>query len=251
MGEENTIEATDLTRSFGARTAVDNISFCVKRGEVLGLLGVNGAGKSTTMDMLAGIQLPDKGDVLINNFSLADQAMKARACLGYLPEQPPVYPEMTVDKYLIYCAKLRRVAKQEILSAVDQAKTRCGLESSGKRMIKHLSKGYQQRIGIAQAIVHAPDVVILDEPTVGLDPVQIVEIRKLIRELGNDHSVILSTHILPEVLTVCDRVIILRQGKVVHEAPISIFNQKESPDNETLEQVFIRLTCGDEEVVAG
>ncbi|MFK8068696.1 MAG: ABC transporter ATP-binding protein [Gammaproteobacteria bacterium] len=250
MGEGNTIEATGLTRSFGERIAVDNISLCVERGEVLGLLGVNGAGKSTTMDMLAGIQLPDKGEVFINNFSLSDQAMKARACLGYLPEQPPVYPEMTVDEYLIYCAKLRRVAKQKILTAVDQAKTRCGLDSNGKRLIKNLSKGYQQRIGIAQAIVHGPDIVILDEPTVGLDPVQIVEIRKLIRELGNDHSVILSTHILPEVLTVCDRVIIVRQGKVVHEASISAFDQKQFPANETLEQIFIRLTCGDQEVIA-
>lgn len=244
MGEEYTIQAEGLTRSFGTRIAVDNISLRVKRGEVLGLLGVNGAGKSTTMNMLAGIQVPEKGEVLISNYSLADQPMQARSNLGYLPEQPPVYPEMSVDEYLIYCAKLRRVPKSEILSAVDQVKARCGLEDNGKRLIKNLSKGYQQRVGIAQAIIHKPDIIILDEPTVGLDPVQIVEIRKLIRELGNDHSVILSTHILPEVLSVCDRVMILRQGKVVHEAPIASFDQ-----NESLEQVFIRLTCGDEEVV--
>ncbi len=244
MGEEYTVQAEGLTRSFGDRLAVDNVSLEVKRGEVLGLLGVNGAGKSTTMNMLAGIHMPDKGKILISEHSLTDNPMKARACLGYLPEQPPVYPELTVDEYLIYSAKLRRIAADSIPEALDQTKQRCGLESTGKRLIRNLSKGYQQRVGIAQAIIHKPDIIILDEPTVGLDPVQIVEIRKLIRELGNDHSVILSTHILPEVQSVCDRVIILRQGKMVHDAPIASFSE-----NESLEQVFIRLTCS-EEVVA-
>ncbi len=243
MGEEYTVQAEGLTRSFGDRLAVDNISLKVKRGEVLGLLGVNGAGKSTTMNMLAGIHMPDKGKIIISEHSLTDSPMQARACLGYLPEQPPVYPELTVDEYLVYSAKLRRIAASMIPEALDQAKKRCGLESTGKRLIRNLSKGYQQRVGIAQAIIHKPDIIILDEPTVGLDPVQIVEIRKLIRELGNDHSVILSTHILPEVQSVCDRVIILRQGKVVHDAPIASFSE-----NEPLEQVFIRLTCSEEVV---
>jgi len=243
MGEEYTVQAEGLTRSYGDRLAVDNVSLKVKRGEVLGLLGVNGAGKSTTMNMLAGIHMPDKGKIVIGEHSLTLDPMKARQCLGYLPEQPPVYPELTVNEYLNYSAKLRRVPSKDIQNALDQAKQRCGLESTGKRLIRNLSKGYQQRVGIAQAIIHKPDIIILDEPTVGLDPVQIVEIRKLIRELGNDHSVILSTHILPEVQSVCDRVMILRQGKVVHDAPIASFDE-----NETLEQVFIRLTCSDEVV---
>ena len=243
MGEEYTVQAEGLTRSYGDRLAVDNISLKVHRGEVLGLLGVNGAGKSTTMNMLAGIHMPDKGKISISEYSLTENPMQARGSLGYLPEQPPVYPELTVDEYLVYSAKLRRIAVDSIPEALNQAKKRCGLESTGKRLIRNLSKGYQQRVGIAQAIIHKPDIIILDEPTVGLDPVQIVEIRKLIRELGNDHSVILSTHILPEVQSVCDRVIILRQGKVVHNAPIDSFSE-----NESLEQVFIRLTCSEEVV---
>lgn len=244
MGEENTIQAENLVRSFGDRLAVNHLSLSVKRGEVLGLLGVNGAGKSTTMEMLAGIQAPDQGKVFVSGHSLTDDPMQARGCLGYLPEQPPVYPELTVNDYLKYCAKLRRVKSGKVTDALEQAKQRCGLDSMGNRLIKNLSKGYQQRVGIAQAIIHKPDIIILDEPTVGLDPVQILEIRKLIRDLGDQHSVILSTHILPEVQSVCDRVLILRQGKVVHDAPIASFTE-----NESLEQVFIRLTCHDEQVV--
>ncbi len=241
MGEEYTIQAKNLVLSYGERLAVDHVSLQVRRGEVLGLLGVNGAGKSSTMNMLAGVRIPNQGTVFVSGYSLTDDPLQARASLGYLPEKPPIYPELTVDEYLIYCARLRRVSSAKLASNIEQAKTRCGLENSGKRLIRNLSKGYQQRVGIAQAIVHQPNIIILDEPTVGLDPVQIVQIRKLIRELGNDHSVILSTHILPEVLTVCDRVMIMRAGRVVYEAPISAFREGES-----LEQVFIRLTCGDE-----
>lgn len=239
----NTIEATKLTRSYSDRNAVENLSLSVRRGEVVGLLGVNGAGKSTTMNMLAGILSPDQGDIHISGHSLSDQPLQARACLGYLPEQPPVYPELSVDAYLIYCARLRRVAKDKISSALEKTKQRCGLDTYGKRLIRNLSKGYQQRVGIAQAIIHQPDIIILDEPTVGLDPVQIIEIRKLIRELGDQHSVILSTHILPEVQSVCDRVLILREGQIVYDASLASF-----PEDESLEQMFIRLTCG--EVVA-
>lgn len=238
-----TIEATKLTRSYSDRNAVENLSLSVRRGEVVGLLGVNGAGKSTTMNMLAGILSPDQGDIRISGHSLSDQPLQARACLGYLPEQPPVYPELSVDAYLLYCARLRRVAKDKISSALEKSKQRCGLDTYGKRLIRNLSKGYQQRVGIAQAIIHQPDIIILDEPTVGLDPVQIIEIRKLIRELGDQHSVILSTHILPEVQSVCDRVLILREGQIVHDAPLASF-----PEDESLEQMFIRLTCS--EVVA-
>lgn len=241
MGEDYTIQASGLTRSYGDRIAVDNISIKVKPGEVLGLLGVNGAGKSTTMNMLAGILAPDKGDITINGYSLTAQPNHARRRLGYLPEQPPIYPELTVSEYLRYAAKLRLIKPKKLHAAVTTATQRCGLTDVSQRLIRNLSKGYQQRVGIAQAIIHNPEIVILDEPTVGLDPVQIIEIRKLIRELGQKHSVILSTHILPEVLSVCDRVTILRQGKVLHDAPIDSFTETES-----LEQIFIRLTCGDE-----
>lgn len=244
MGEDYTIQATGLTRSYGDRLAVDNISITVKPGEVLGLLGVNGAGKSTTMNMLAGIQAPDKGEISVCGYSLSVQPKHARRRLGYLPEQPPLYLELTVSEYLHYAAKLRLIKPKKIQSAVDSATERCGLTDVSQRLIRNLSKGYQQRVGIAQAIIHEPEIIILDEPTVGLDPVQIIEIRKLIRELGQKHSVILSTHILPEVLSVCDHVTILRKGKVVHNAPISSFT-----DAEPLEQVFIRLTCGDEDVL--
>lgn len=247
MGEkttgEYTIVAKGLTRSFGHRNAVKNINLSVRRGEVLGLLGVNGAGKSTTMNMLAGIMIPDKGSINISGHSLSERPMQARARLGYLPEQPPLYPELTVDSYLAYCARLRGVPGSEVMKAVEKSRSQCGLEEVGHRLIKNLSKGYQQRAGIAQAIIHQPDIVILDEPTVGLDPIQIVEIRNLIRSLGNQHSVILSTHILPEVQAVCDRVMIIREGQVLHDSPLSAFTE-----NESLEQVFIKLSCGEEPV---
>lgn len=242
---ELTLNADNLTRAYAYRTAVCDLSLAVHRGEVVGLLGVNGAGKSTTMNMLAGILRPDQGRITISGWSLADQPMQARARLGYLPEQPPLYPELTVDDYLLYCAKLRRVVSAKLESSLNQAKQRCGLQTCGQRLIRHLSKGYQQRVGIAQAIIHEPDIIILDEPTIGLDPVQIIEIRKLIRELGNRHSVLLSTHILPEVQSVCDRVLIIREGKVRLDAPLSAL-----PGNEPLEQVFIRLTCGDVDTLA-
>lgn len=237
--------ADNLTRSYADRTAVSDLSLAVHRSEVVGLLGVNGAGKSTTMNMLAGILRPDQGRITISGWSLADQPMQARARLGYLPEQPPLYPELSVDDYLLYCAKLRRVVKDKQTHSLQQAKQHCGLQTCGRRLIRNLSKGYQQRVGIAQAIIHEPDIIILDEPTAGLDPVQIIEIRRLIRELGDRHSVLLSTHILPEVQTVCDRVLIMREGKVLLDSPLSSI-----AGNESLEQLFIRLTCGDMEAVA-
>lgn len=245
MSNNFSIQANGLTRSYGDRIAVNNISLTVKPGEVLALLGANGAGKSTTMNMLAGIQVPDEGDISISGYSLKKKPKQARKRLGYLPEQPPVYPELTVNEYLRYCAKLRRIKNRKVAKAVEQAQQRCGLLDVSQRLIRNLSKGYQQRVGIAQAIIHEPDIIILDEPTVGLDPVQIIEIRRLIRELGKSHSVILSTHLLPEVLSVCDRVTILKEGKIVHDAPISSFYDGAA----TLEQVFIRLTCGDVEDV--
>ena len=210
------IEARDLTRRYGAKAAVDNLNLTLRKGEILGLLGPNGAGKSTTMKMLAGVLAPTGGTVKIGGIALADDPRGAKRQLGYLPEQPPVYPELTVDEYLGYCAGLHGVPKAERAEALARAKQACGLNEVAGRLIGNLSKGFQQRVGIAQAIIHRPAVVILDEPTVGLDPIQIREIRSLIRELGASHSVILSSHILPEIQAVCSRVMIINKGRAVY-----------------------------------
>lgn len=215
MQDDTFISVSNLSRQYGALHAVNNISFEVRRGEVLGFLGPNGAGKSTTMQMLAGNLAPSAGQILINGIDLLDKPKQAKAHIGYLPDQPPLYKELTVDEYLDYCARLNRIARDKQLTARESAKARCGLSDTGKRLIGNLSKGYQQRVGIAQAIIHSPDVVILDEPTVGLDPIQIREIRHLIRDLSSEHSVILSTHILPEVQATCDRVQIINKGELV------------------------------------
>ncbi len=215
MENDCLIKVEHLSRRYGDNLAVNNVSFEVKRGEVLGFLGPNGAGKSTTMQMITGNLAPSAGRITINGIDMLECPKEAKLALGFLPEQPPLYRELSVDEYLQFCARLNRISKTQISRAVNQAKERCGLTGVGQRLINNLSKGYQQRVGIAQAIIHSPDVVILDEPTVGLDPIQIREIRKLIRELGGEHSVILSTHILPEVQATCDRVQIINKGQLV------------------------------------
>jgi len=210
-----TVSAQALSRSYGANRAVRDVSLELRRGEVLGLLGPNGAGKTTTMQMITGNLAPSGGQVQICGIDLIDRPIQAKSRIGYLPEVPPLYKELKVDEYLRLAGRLHKVKKAALGQAVERARQRCGLSDMGKRLIGSLSKGYQQRVGIAQAIIHDPDVIILDEPTVGLDPNQIREIRTLIRDLGRDHSVILSTHILPEVEAVCDRVQILHRGEVV------------------------------------
>ncbi|ORU91201.1 MAG: ABC transporter ATP-binding protein [Cycloclasticus sp. symbiont of Poecilosclerida sp. N] len=209
------IEVNNLTRKFGGHCAVDNVSFSLDKGEVLGFLGPNGAGKSTTMKMICGNLTPTIGEIKINGYDMIEQPKLAKAELGFLPEIPPLYPDLTVDEFLNYCAKLHGLKKPAIKQAVSHGKGKCGLTDMGKRLIGNLSKGYQQRVGIAQAILHNPSVIVLDEPTVGLDPIQMLEIRQLIRELGEQHSVILSTHILPEVQQSCSRVQIIHHGKLV------------------------------------
>ncbi|MFA5825219.1 MAG: ABC transporter ATP-binding protein [Gallionellaceae bacterium] len=211
-----TLSARNLGRRYGQRDVVQNVSLELRRGEVLGLLGHNGAGKSTTLQMLTGTLTPHSGEVEICGFNLQQQPDQAKACIGYLPETPPLYREMRVDDYLIFAAKLHRVPKSLLPGALDETKQRCGLQENGGKIIGTLSKGYQQRVGIAQAIIHRPQVIVLDEPTVGLDPAQIREIRTLIRELGDSHSVILSTHLLSEVENICDRVEIMQKGRLIY-----------------------------------
>jgi len=217
MSDETLIQVEHLYRDYGDLHALADINLTLKRGEVLGFLGPNGAGKSTTMQIISGNLAPTSGRVRINGFDILDEPRQAKAALGFLPEHPPLYHELTVNEYLEYCAQLNRIAKPYINDTVKKACERCGLMDVRKRLIGNLSKGYQQRVGIAQAIIHNPEVVILDEPTVGLDPIQIIEIRDLIKELGSDHSVILSTHILPEVQSTCDRVMIINQGRIALE----------------------------------
>jgi ABC-2 type transport system ATP-binding protein len=223
----HTIFARGLTRSFGNHVAVNNITLELRRGEVLGFLGPNGAGKTTTMQMLTGNLAPTEGTVSICGIDLLERPAAAKARIGYLPEVPPLYRELTVDEYLRLAARLHRVPRAKLTEAVARARQRCGLVNVGAKLIGTLSKGYQQRVGIAQAIVHVPDVVILDEPTIGLDPNQIREIRALIRELGGTHSVVLSTHILPEVEMLCDRVQIMHHGGVVYSDTIAALKQFE------------------------
>lgn len=221
-----TVEAIELTRLYGGREAVSNVSFSLNKGEVLGFLGPNGAGKSTTMKMLTGNLAPSSGSVKICGIDMIENPKEAKALIGYLPEMRPLYKELTVDEYLTMAARLHRVSAKHIKSAVEAAKERCGLGHMSKRLIENLSNGYQQRVGIAQAIIHRPMVVILDEPTVGLDPIQIRDIRALIREVGGEHSVIISTHILPEVEMVCDRVQIIDKGKLVFNGSIDVLKRQ-------------------------
>ena len=231
MDNNKLLSVKHLSRFYGSLIAVNNISFHLNKGEVLGFLGPNGAGKSSAMQVITGNLAPSTGQINICGFDLLDSAKQAKANIGYLPEQPPLYRELTVNEYLSFCAQLNRLEKSKQQAAIDRAKERCGLTEVGKRLINNLSKGYQQRVGIAQAIIHNPAIVVLDEPTVGLDPIQIREIRTLIRELAEDHGVILSTHILPEVQMTCDRVQIINQGQLVYSDDIQHLHQRMRSNN--------------------
>ena len=209
------IEVSHLTKQYGNHLAVDDVSFTVADGQICGLLGPNGAGKSTIMNILTGYLASTEGEVKVAGFRLPEQAQQAKACVGYLPEQPPLYPEMTVQEYLDFVAELKGVKHAQRKQQVLAAARRTGLEEVLPRVIRSLSKGYRQRVGIAQALLGSPQLIILDEPTVGLDPAQVIEIRNLIRELGKAHTVILSSHILSEVQAVCSQVLILSKGHLV------------------------------------
>ena len=210
------IEVEHLTKRYGAHTAVDDISFNVEDGCIYGLLGPNGAGKSTTMNILTGYLSATAGTVKVAGHDIAEEPLEAKKAIGYLPEQPPLYPEMTVREYLLFVAELKGVKhKKDRAAMAETAMGRTGLQPVQNRLIRNLSKGYRQRVGIAAALLGEPKVIILDEPTVGLDPAQVIEIRGLIHDLGRTHTVILSSHILSEVQTVCDRVLIISAGKLV------------------------------------
>jgi ABC-2 type transport system ATP-binding protein len=209
------IEVRNLTKQYGPFTAVDDVSFRVEKGEILGFLGPNGAGKTTTMRILTGYMPPTDGQAVVAGFDVLEQPLEAKRRTGYLPETPPLYPDMTVREYLTFCARIRGLARNERKARIDAAMDRTRIADMATRHCSKLSKGYRQRVGLAQALLHNPDVLILDEPTAGLDPKQIIETRRLIKELAGDHTVVLSTHILPEVSQTCQRVVIINRGRVV------------------------------------
>ena len=216
------IEVENLTKRYGRHSAVDGISFRVNKGEILGFLGPNGAGKTTTMRILTCYLPATEGTARVAGFDVFEQPLEVKRRIGYIPETPPLYPDMDVGTFLDFCAKIKGVAKGERKARIDDAVEKCRVGDVRKTMIGRLSKGYRQRVGLAQAILANPDVLILDEPTAGLDPKQIIETRDLIKGLGGDHTIILSTHILPEVSMTCGRVVIINKGKVVAE---------DTPDN--------------------
>lgn len=209
------IEVENLVKKYGGHTAVDHLSFHVEKGQIYGFLGPNGAGKSTTMNIMTGYLAATEGSVKINGYDILTNPEEAKRCIGYLPEFPPLYPEMTVHEYLKFVAELKKISKEERKKQIEEVMDMTMISDVSKRLIKNLSKGYKQRVGLAQAILGYPEVIILDEPTVGLDPKQIIEIRDLIRRLGENHTVILSSHILSEVSAVCDHIMIISKGKLV------------------------------------
>jgi gliding motility-associated transport system ATP-binding protein len=239
------IEVRNLTKRYGELTAIQDVSFGVERGETLGLLGPNGAGKTTTMRILTGFMPATSGTVTVDGFDVFDDSFEVRKRIGYLPESPPLYLDMTVDGYLRFVARIKGVPKADLDGATDQAVEICGLGEVRHRLSGHLSKGFRQRVGLAQALIHNPPVLVLDEPTIGLDPRQIIEIRKLIRRLAGDRTVILSTHILPEVSQICEKVVILAGGRVALEGRMDDLMKQ----GVSLEDVFLKAISKDEQSV--
>ena len=237
------IEVRNLTKNYGSKTAVNNISFKAEEGQVLGFLGPNGAGKSTTMNILTGYISSTEGQAFINGVDILEDPIKAKSFIGYLPEQPPLYYDMTVDEYLNFVYKLKKCTLPRI-SHLNEICDIVKLNDVRKRLIKNLSKGYKQRVGFAQALVGNPKVLILDEPTVGLDPKQIIEIRTLIKKLGKNHTIILSSHILPEVQAVCDRIVVINKGRIVADDNAEALARNLSADH----KLILHIEGGSEEV---
>lgn len=235
------IEVKNVTKKYGNFTAVDNITFTVKDGEVVGLLGQNGAGKSTTMNMITGFIEPTEGNIVINGFDIMKKTLKAKKQIGYMPENVPLYTELTVKEFVTYMAELklveRKIRKQEVENVIKET----GLQEVENKLIRNLSRGYKQRVSMAGALVGNPEVLILDEPTVGLDPKQIIEIRNLIKNLGKKHTVILSSHILSEISQICEKVVILNKGKIV------AIDTPENLEEKTKEQNILYVTVEDKE----
>ena len=209
------IEIRNLTKRYGSFLAVDDITFEVEKGKILGFLGPNGAGKTTTMRIVTGFMPPTKGTAVVSGFDVVDNPLDVKRRIGYMPETPPLYVDMTVEEYLNFAARLKQIPAKEVKAALELACEKVDLNNVRSKVIKALSKGYKQRVGLAQAIIHDPEVLILDEPTIGLDPIQIREVRELIRSLAGEHTIILSTHILPEVDMICDEVVIIQNGKII------------------------------------
>lgn len=209
------LEARALHRTLGEHAAVSDVSISLAKGDVLGLLGLNGAGKSTTLKMLCGMLVPDSGTVVLGGYDMAEHPLKARAQIGFLPDQPPLYNDMRVSEYLLLCGKIRGLKGKHLQSQLTNVLQQCSLEAVRTQLIASLSKGYRQRVGLAQAIIHSPDVLLLDEPSNGLDPQQLDAMRAMIRQYAHDHAVIFSTHLLSEAQAVCNRIAIIREGKLV------------------------------------
>jgi ABC-2 type transport system ATP-binding protein len=230
--QKSIVRVENLSHRYGgSQWAIKDINFEISERGVLGLLGSNGAGKSTTMNIICGVLNQTNGNVYINDVDIRQHPQEAKKHLGFLPQKPPLHPDLTVDEYLVYCANLRSIPEKSIKGAVDRAKEKCGITQYSKRLIRNLSGGYQQRVGIAQAIVHMPSFVVLDEPTNGLDPNQIVEIRHLIKEIAVDHSILLSTHILSEVQATCDQIKMIEHGQMVFTGTVREFDNYIEPDS--------------------
>lgn len=232
------IQVTNLSKIYGAQRAIDNISFNLKPGEIVGFLGPNGAGKSTTMKILTGYLQPTSGNASVSGFDVLTQPMPARRAIGYLPEHNPLYLDMYVKEFLKFSGKLYGISSTTLKTRISEMISMCGLEVEQHKKIGQLSKGYRQRVGLAQSFLHDPEVLILDEPTTGLDPNQILEIRELIRTAGSNKTVLFSTHIMQEVEALCDRVIIINKGKVVSDSSLDTLRQS----GESLEAIFRKLT---------
>jgi ABC-2 type transport system ATP-binding protein len=236
------IEVRQLTKRYGDLVAVSDVSFTAGKGQILGFLGPNGAGKTTTMRIITGYMPATSGTVKVAGFDIFEQSQEARRKIGYLPENPPLYGDMTVWSYLDFVGRIKGVAKADLRGKIDRVVERCGLTEVTKRLCSHLSKGFRQRVGLAQALINDPAVLVLDEPTIGLDPRQIIGIRGLIRELSGERTVILSTHILPEVQQLCQKVVIINRGRIVVEGLLPELTQGQS-----LEEVFLRYISSDME----
>ena len=232
------IQVSNLTKLYGTQRAIDGISFSLKKGEIVGFLGPNGAGKSTTMKILTGYLKASEGSAKVSDYDVAQEPMPARRTIGYLPEHNPLYLDMYVSEFLLFSGKLYGMKSAELRTRVDEVIALCGLEAEKRKKIGQLSKGYRQRVGLAQSFLHNPSVLILDEPTTGLDPNQIQEIRDVIRNAGKDKTVLFSTHIMQEVEALCDRVIIINKGKVVSDSSLDELRKT----GDSLEEIFRSLT---------